>query len=70
MARCQYCKKLTHSEKLKVYFELKDMDKVQELFELSDFTPAYMYDHISPEEMGKLKCGDILLHFQAILKKI
>ena len=70
MARCQHCNKLTHSEHLNVYFNVEDMDKIHEVMSLQDWTPAYMYSQSlpSPEEIGKLKCGDIWIHFKAINK--
>ena len=68
MTRCQHCKKLTHSEDLNVYFKKEDVDKVFELEELEKWTPKYLYSQSelsnSPlEEFGKLKCGDIYIHF-------
>ena len=64
MTRCQHCDRLTHSEHLYVYFDHKDLDKVFELQSLECWTPGYMYDNrSSPSEMGKLKCGDIYIHF-------
>jgi Protein of unknown function (DUF551) len=68
MSRCQHCKKLTHSEHLKVYFKEEDFEKIQELTSLEKWTPKYLYPkdelHKSlPEEYGMLKCGDIYIHF-------
>jgi len=66
MSRCQHCNKLTHSEDLIVEYEIKDQDKVYELTNLENWTPAYMYAHNpSPNEYGKLKVGDIYIHFKA-----
>jgi hypothetical protein len=68
MGRCQYCKKLTHSEHLYVRYKIEDFEKVHELMSLSDWTPKYMYsayelENSSSREYGKLKCGDIYIHF-------
>ncbi len=68
MSRCQHCKKLTHSEDLYVTFKTVDFDKVHELIDLLNWTPKYMYDKHELEEsscceFGKLKCGDIYIHF-------
>ena len=70
MTRCQHCKKLTHSEHLYVTYKIDDFDKVHELMSLIGFTPKYMYHdeelkNSSPNEYGKLKCGDIYIHFLA-----
>lgn len=67
MTRCQHCKKLTHSQDLIVYYDANDHDKVFELISLENWTPRYMYsrvDGVPPEEYGKLKCGDIYIHFR------
>ena len=65
MARCQYCKKLTHSEHVNIYFDEKDYEKIVELFNLQDWKPLYQY--VTPDtnrkEVGKIKLGDIVLHF-------
>lgn len=68
MTRCQHCQKLTHSEDLIVYFKREDYEKVEELQRLINWTPKYLYDNLEktkspPEEYGKLKCGDIYIHF-------
>ncbi len=70
MTRCQHCDKLTHSEDLEVYFDIKDIDKVFELQSLEKWTPVYMYTYkpTQPNEYGKLKCGDIYIHFISRLK--
>jgi len=71
MARCQHCKKLTHSEHVDIYFDLKDFEKIQELDCLKDWAPVYLYSNgeMNPSEIGKLKCGDIVLHFIAVKEK-
>ena len=66
MTRCQHCKKLTHSEDLFVEFDIADMDKIHELVALIDWQPFFMYandHHGGSAEYGKLKCGDIWIHF-------
>lgn len=68
MTRCQHCKKLTHSQDLYVFYKQEDFEKVYELIGLSNWTLKYMYDlneleKSSPSEYGKLKCGDIYIHF-------
>ncbi len=70
MSRCQHCKKLTHSENLDVYFDVKDFDKISELQEMQDWTPKFMYSpsderRNNPNEYGKIKVGDIIIHFIA-----
>lgn len=72
MSRCPHCNKLTHSENLCVYFIAEDHDKVAALTELENWTPRYMYINVEnsrPTEYGKLKCGDIYIHFIAVTKK-
>ena len=68
MTRCQHCYKLTHAEDLIVEYELCDQEKVRELVSLKDWTPKPCYSvddpHFVPEEFGKLRCGDIVLHFR------
>lgn len=67
MSRCQHCNKLTHSEDLVVYYSKEDHDKISELSSLKDWMPLYMYsrnDDYPPLEYGKLKCGDIWIHFR------
>lgn len=68
MGRCQHCKKLTHSEDLIVYYDVADHDKVFELTRLKDWIPAFQYfqfdKNLVPSEYGKLKCGDIYIHFR------
>ena len=70
MTRCQHCKKLTHSENLIVEYDSKDHDKVFELASLEGWVPFYMYnrDYLQiTNEYGKLKCGDIWIHFRGKL---
>lgn len=62
MSRCQHCNKLTHSENMNVRYKSFDMDKIIELQSLENWTPAYQYLS-DPLEIGKLKCGDITIHF-------
>jgi hypothetical protein len=68
MSRCQHCNKLTHSEHLIVYYDPIDHEKVHELSSLQNWTSSYMYMHgdpyFCPNEFGKLKCGDIYVHFR------
>jgi hypothetical protein len=66
MTRCQHCKKLTHSEHMNVYFDIEDMDKIREFQELEQWRPALAYEAEDPNEIGKMKIGDIFLHFIAI----
>lgn len=68
MTRCQRCKKLTHPEDLYVSYKMEDFEKVHELICLENWTPKYMYNSLqleacSKNEYGKLKCGDIYIHF-------
>ncbi len=68
MSRCQHCKKLTHSEDLYVKYKVEDFEKVYELVGISGWTHKFMYDdkelrNSCAEEYGKLKCGDIYIHF-------
>jgi hypothetical protein len=65
MTKCQHCKKLTHSEHLNVYYHPKDQEKIHELTQMENWTPKYMYQNPSdnPLEYGKLKVGDIVIHF-------
>lgn len=65
MSRCQHCKKLTHSEDLIVEFDAKDLEKVRELREMETWFSPYQYanEDTKKEEIGKLKCGDIWIHF-------
>ena len=70
MTRCQHCNKLTHSEDLDVYYAIEDQEKIHELIDLSNWTCKYMYNKNdkrmnNPNEYGKLKCGDIYIHFIA-----
>ena len=66
MTRCQHCKKLTHSADLYVKFDVEDMDKIHELQSLQHWTSAFQYYfNDNPLEIGKLKCGDIYIHFIA-----
>lgn len=68
MTRCPHCKKITHSEDLIVYYDIADQDKICELVQMADWTPPYLYsrndEHFIPNEYGKLKCGDIYIHFR------
>lgn len=66
MSRCQYCHKLTHSEHLIVEYSPENQDKVYELTFLKEWTPKYQYatSESDPAEYGKLKCGDIYIHFK------
>jgi hypothetical protein len=68
MSRCQHCNKLTHSEHLIVYYEGSDHDKICELMSLTAWTSSYHYlkddEHYASREFGKLKCGDIYIHFR------
>ena len=68
MARCQHCKRLTHSEHLIVYYDREDHEKVYELVALENWIPVYQYHrddpHISLDEYCKLECGDIHIHFR------
>ena len=67
MSRCQHCNKLTHSEDLYVRVKNEDLIKVMELQNLLDWIPVWNYGSkpaaISPSEYGKLRCGDIYIHF-------
>jgi hypothetical protein len=64
LSRCQYCNKLTHSEDLFVEYDISDQGKVVELASLIGWIPFYMYSgKNSSPEYGKLKCGDIYIHF-------
>lgn len=68
MSRCQHCNKLTHSEDLFLEYNASDHAKVVELTRLDSWIPAYMYANESNfklHEFGKLKCGDIWIHFSA-----
>jgi hypothetical protein len=66
MTRCQHCNKLAHSEHLVVEYDPGDHEKVFELSYLKDWKPVYLYTNpdVSPQEYGKLKCGDIWIHFR------
>lgn len=67
MARCQHCKKLTHSEDLIIYYDIEDQEKVNELTVLTNWTSVYMYSIHSAHnsgEYGKLQCGDICIRFR------
>lgn len=63
MARCQHCDKLTHSEDVNVYFAPEDYEKICELNSLENFVPGYEYLKAIKDEYGKMKCGDIWMHF-------
>jgi hypothetical protein len=62
MTRCQHCAKLTHGEHLYVEYDSQDADKIIELATLKNWIAGYQYDN-QPTEIGKLKCGDIWIHF-------
>lgn len=66
MTRCQHCKKLTHSEHIVVEYNIEDQDKIHELISLENWIPHYLYHEPSnlTTEYGKLKCGDIWIHFK------
>ena len=68
MSRYQHCDKLTHSEDLFVEYDISEQGKVFQLTSLKNWTPKYMYSSDEPSEYGKLKCGDIWIHF--IAKKL
>jgi hypothetical protein len=68
VSRCQHCGKLTHSQHVYVSYKKEDADKIYELSQLEKWTPQWQYtsDELyesSPNEYGKLKCGDIYVHF-------
>lgn len=63
MGRCQHCQKLTHSEHVNVYFHKEELQKIQELQYLDTWATPYQYACTEPHEIGKLKCGDIIIHF-------
>lgn len=67
MSRCQHCNKLTHSENLFVEYDTQDHQKVVELMSLETWIPKYQYPdkEVHSREFGKLKCGDIWIHFCA-----
>ena len=70
MTRCQHCNKLTHSEHVDVHYSIEDQEKIHELIDLENWTCKYMYNKNdermnNPNEYGKLKCGDIYIHFIA-----
>lgn len=66
MSRCQHCKKLTHTEHLYVEYQKKDLELIDEMSKDINFDFAYSYlGHLTPHlgEYGRLKCGDIYIHF-------
>lgn len=66
MARCQHCKKLTHSEHLYVEYDVSQQNQVDELSESLGWKPSSEYilsSQVKPNEYGRLKCGDIYIHF-------
>lgn len=69
MTRCHHCNKPTHSEHLDVEVNISDMEKVKELQCLESWQSAWSYqnDPLRANEYGKMKCGDIWIHF--ILKR-
>jgi hypothetical protein len=71
MSRCQHCKKLIDSEDLIVEYDIEEHDKVFELTRMDSWIPVYKYsDRDTPrEEYGKLKVGDIYIHFRHKKKK-
>ena len=67
MGRCQHCNKLTHSEDLIVEYLPEDQEKVDELRNSENWVSTYNYTNPSaypPNEYGKLKVGDIWIHFR------
>ena len=68
MSRCQHCMKLTHPEDLIVEYDLEQHQLVSELSMLENWSSPYLYHprdpHLVPSEYGKLKCGDIYIHFR------
>jgi hypothetical protein len=66
MSRCQHCNKLTHSEDLIVEYAPTDHDKVFELSTLLAWKSKWQYldENAPPNEFGKLRCGDIWIHFR------
>lgn len=74
MSRCKHCQKLTHSEDLYVEYDIEDHDKVHELLSQEFWFSKYMYDlselrKASINEFGKLKVGDIWIHFITKIKQ-
>lgn len=65
MSRCKHCNMLTHSERLNVYFDMRDADKVEELFRSEHWKSVWEYScrENDQRELGYLKCGDIYIHF-------
>ena len=72
MTRCQHWDKLTDSEHVNIYYKFCDHDKIYELSQLSNWIPIFIYctPDYPMEEIWKLKCGDIFLHFITIPDKI
>ena len=67
MSRCPHCKKLSHSEDLYVYVDMRDIEKIEELMADIDWVPAYMYaKHENPSEWGYLKKCDIKIRFMIL----
>jgi hypothetical protein len=70
MSRCQHCKKLTHSEDVNVYYDVINQEAINELAQMEHWTPKFLYAQDdfrsnAPQEFGKLRVGDIVLHFIA-----
>jgi hypothetical protein len=61
MSRCQNCKEVTHFEHLNVYVSTEDYETVLELEDNPNWTPVYNFANLY--EFGKLKVGDIVIHF-------
>lgn len=69
MSKCPHCNKLTHPEDLYVEYEPEDQELVQELSNLEGWTYRHGYRLNDPRsvdsaEFGRLKCGDIIIHFR------
>lgn len=63
MSRCQHCKKLTHSEDVYVTYDKKDHEKIIELRCAENWQCPWQYIGDLPGEIGRLKVGDIYIHF-------
>ena len=68
MTRCQHCNKLTHCEHLVVYYAPNEHGKVSELTDSVNWLFLFQYPGNDPylhhNEYGRLKCGDIYIHFR------
>lgn len=71
MTRCPHCKKLTHSEDLNVYFDIKDYDKIEELTTHEKWVPFWEYSkhNYNSPEIGYLRVLDINIHFISMNKE-